>query len=149
MAYAKGALNQDNLLIIPIDHVQSSVHADEELVEEINKYKYALQKYFKSKNGCVLFYERNFRTKHMQIQVFAMRYDKSYLIKDAFLHAAKEQKVYLNEIPKFTVLKQVIERKQAFYYLELPSEEEDAEKYICDKYLVEIKGSNFPMNFGR
>jgi hypothetical protein len=69
LAYAKGALNQDNLLIIPIDHVQSSIHSDEELLEEVNKYKLALQKYFKSKNGCVLFYERNFRTKHMQIQV--------------------------------------------------------------------------------
>ena len=78
-----------------------------------------------------------------------MRYDKSYLIKDAFLHADKEQKVYLNEIPKFTVLKQVIEKKQPFYYLELPCEEEDPEKYICDKYLVEIKGNNFPINFGR
>ena len=63
-------------MIIPIDHVQSSVHADEALLDEINKYKFALQKYFKSKKGCVLFYERNFRTQHMQIQVFAMRNDK-------------------------------------------------------------------------
>jgi hypothetical protein len=52
------------------------VHADEALLDEINKYKFALQKYFRSKKGCVLFYERNFRTQHMQIQVFAMRNDK-------------------------------------------------------------------------
>lgn len=69
LAYAKGALNKDNLLIIPIDHVQSSIHADQTLNDEINKYKVALRKYFKTKNKCVLFYERNFRTKHMQIQV--------------------------------------------------------------------------------
>ncbi len=69
LAYAKGALNKDHLLIIPIDHVQSSVHADAKLLEDINKYKFALKKHFKSKNKCVLFFERNYRTKHMQIQV--------------------------------------------------------------------------------
>jgi len=149
LAYAKGALNQDNLLIIPIDHVQSTVHADEALLEEINKYKWALQKYFKSKNGCVLFYERNFRTKHMQIQVFALRADKSYLLKDAFMSSAKTQNVHLNEIPQFTNLKQVIEKKHPFYYLELPSDEESEEKFICDRYLAEIRGGGFPLNFGR
>ena len=69
MAYAKGAINKDHLLIIPIDHIQSTVHADDKLMDEINKYKLALKKYFKSRNKCVLFYERNFRTKHLQIQV--------------------------------------------------------------------------------
>lgn len=69
LAYAKGAINKDHLLIIPIDHVQSSVHADEKLAKDIEKYKIALVKYFKTKNKCVLFFERNFKTKHMQIQV--------------------------------------------------------------------------------
>ena len=69
LAYAKGAINKDHLLIIPIDHVQSSVHSDDKLLNDIEKYKLALVKYFKSKNKCVLFFERNFKTKHMQIQV--------------------------------------------------------------------------------
>ena len=72
MAYAKGAINRDHLLIIPIDHVQSTIHADEKLMKDIEKYKMALAKYFKSRNKCVLFYERNFKTKHMQIQVNAL-----------------------------------------------------------------------------
>jgi hypothetical protein len=40
LAYAKGAINKDHLLIIPIDHVQSSVHADEKLLEDITKYPF-------------------------------------------------------------------------------------------------------------
>lgn len=40
LAYAKGALNKDHLLIIPIDHVQSSINCDDELLEEINKYPF-------------------------------------------------------------------------------------------------------------
>jgi len=65
------------------------------------------------------------------------------------LHAAKEQSIYLNEIPAFTNLKQVLEKKNSFYYLELPCEEENNDKYLCDRYLVEIKGKSFPLNFGR
>ena len=40
LAYAKGAINKDHLLIIPIDHVQSSVHADQQLLDDINKYPF-------------------------------------------------------------------------------------------------------------
>ena len=67
---------------------------------------------------------------------------KAYLLKDAFIHAAKEQKIHLNEIPTFTNLKQVLEKKHNFYYLELPcDEDEDPEKYVCDRYLVEIRNN--------
>ncbi len=65
------------------------------------------------------------------------------------MHAAKEQGIHLNEIPAFTNLKQVLERKHNFYCLELPCEEEDSEKYLCDRYLVEIRSKSFPLNFGR
>lgn len=78
LAYGKGPLNKDHLLIIPIDHVQCSVQADEKLLEDINKYKIALSKYFMAMNKCVVFYERNFRTKHMQIQVELFEFIKYY-----------------------------------------------------------------------
>jgi len=152
LAYAKGAINRDHLLIIPIDHVQSTIHADEKLMEDIQKYKKALAKYYKSRNKCVLFYERNFKTKHMQIQVLALPIDKSYLLKDSFLSIAKEQDVYLNEIPQFTNLKQVLNQNQPFYLLELPAEDNDNNNddgdHVFDKYLCEIR-HNFPINFGR
>lgn len=154
LAYAKGALNKDHLLIIPIDHIQSSVHADDKLLEDINKYKLALRDYFQAKNKCVLFFERNYRTKHMQIQVYAIRADKSYLLKDAFMSLARDQDVKLNEIPELTNLKQILKPIQPFYYLELPNEEEDRQKNSnstnlnLSRYLCEIRGP-FPINFGR
>lgn len=164
LAYAKGALNKDHLLIIPIDHVQSSVHCDQELLDEIDKFKKALKAYFKSKNKCVLFFERNFRTSHMQTQVFAIRSDKSYLLKDAFMSAARDQEIRLNEIPEFTNLKQVLRPNQSFFYLELPADEdfdpkrkrqldEDDEESnkaanSYERFLCEIRG-HFPLNFGR
>ena len=61
---------------------------------------------------------------------------------------AKEENVNLNEIPDFTNLKQVLDSNQPFYYLEIPSE--DAEKCFSHvRYLCEIRGNHFPMNFGR
>ncbi|RNA42364.1 CWF19 1 [Brachionus plicatilis] len=151
LAYAKGALNKDHLLIIPIDHVQSTVVANEDLMEEIDKYKLALAKYFKSRNKCVLFYERNYRTKHMQIQVYAIRADKTYLLKDAFMSMAQNQDIYLDEIPQMTNLKQILEPNRPFFYLELPNEELHAgsrSEMDTTRYLCEIRGG-FPINFGR
>jgi hypothetical protein len=40
LSYAKGALNNNNLLIIPIDHIQSSLNADDQLLTEIEKYPF-------------------------------------------------------------------------------------------------------------
>lgn len=151
LAYAKGALNKDHLLIIPINHVQSSVQAEEELIKEIDKYKVALAKFFKSKKKCVLFYERNYRTKHMQIQVYAIRADKTYLLKDAFMSMSQDQDIYLNEIPQMTNLKQILEPNRPFFYLEIPNEElYDGSRGEVDttRYLCEIRGG-FPINFGR
>ncbi|CAF0760966.1 unnamed protein product [Brachionus calyciflorus] len=151
LAYAKGAINKDNLLIIPIEHVQSTVQADVDLLNEITKFKVALTNYFRSKNKCVLFYERNFRTKHMQIQVYAIRADKSYLLKDAFLSMAGDQNVYLNEIPEMTNLKQILQPNQPYYYLELPKEETETKSkdvLSMERFLCEIRGG-FPINFGR
>ena len=65
------------------------------------------------------------------------------------MSSAKTQNVHLNEIPQFTNLKQVIEKKHPFYYLELPSDEQSEEKFIYDRYLAEIRGGGFPINFGR
>ena len=145
LAYAKGALNADHLLIIPIDHVQSSVHADSALLDDIGKYKRSLVDYFAAMRKCVVFFERNFRTKHMQIHAIAIRADKVYLLRDAFVGAAKEQDIHLNEIPEMTNLKQVLRSHQSFYYLELP--DEDGPNHV--RYLNEIRGHHFPLNFGR
>ena len=87
--------------------------------------------------------------------------DKSYLLKDAFMSAAQDQDVRLNEIPEFTNLKQVLRPNQAFFYLELPVDEdvdpkrkrpaddEDTHKAAAyERYFSEIRG-HFPLNFGR
>lgn len=100
------------------------------------------------------------------IKVYAVRSDKSYLLKDAFMSAAKDQDVKLNEIPEFTNLKQVLRPNQAYFYLELPADEDIDPKRkrpansdndddddrkssgSYERYLCEIRG-HFPLNYGR
>jgi hypothetical protein len=86
----------------------------------------------------------------MQIQVYAIRADKSYLLRDAFMSMASEQDVHLNEIPQMTNLKQILEPNKPFYYLELPNEEADTKScgLGMQRFLCEIRGG-FPINFGR
>lgn len=159
LAYAKGALNRDHMLILPIGHIQSTVKANDETLEDINAFKDALIKYFKSVNKGVVFFERNFKTHHLQIQVirrnsflvfskftknqlkvFAVPNDKVFLLKDAFTSLAEQQGIELNEIPAFSDLKQILSPNQPYFYLELPEKE--------GRFLCEIRGS-FPINYGR
>ncbi|XP_036363456.1 CWF19-like protein 1 isoform X2 [Octopus sinensis] len=69
MALAKGAMVPDHVLILPIGHYQSTVVAPSEVVEEIEKYKSNLRKYFKCVGKVVVFFERNYKTSHLQIQI--------------------------------------------------------------------------------
>lgn len=81
----------------------------------------------------------------LYFKVYAIKSDKTYLLKDAFLSAAKEQDIYLNEIPEFTNLRQVLNPMRAYFHLELPHEDDESK---TERFLCEIR-SAFPLNYGR
>ena len=60
----------EHVLILPIMHVPSSMDLGDDSTTELNKYKAALLKYFKSKDLSCVFFERNFASRHMQVQVW-------------------------------------------------------------------------------
>ncbi|XP_005602360.1 CWF19-like protein 1 isoform X2 [Equus przewalskii] len=69
LALAKGGLCDDHVLILPIGHYQSVVELSAEVVEEVEKYKATLRRFFKSRGKrCVLF-ERNYKSHHLQLQI--------------------------------------------------------------------------------
>jgi hypothetical protein len=69
LTIAKGGLTADHLLILPIGHFGSLIECPPEVVEEIDKFKRALRRFFDSQGKFVVFYERNFKSPHLQIQV--------------------------------------------------------------------------------
>lgn len=68
LAVAKGALVDEHLLICPIEHIQNSLRQSDALTEEITQFKDAVIKFYASRNKLAVFFERNYKTSHMQIQ---------------------------------------------------------------------------------
>lgn len=72
LALPKGPLNENHLLILPIAHHRCALEIPEEVEAEINKFKKALIKLFKSEGLVTVFFERNYKSHHMQLQVVAL-----------------------------------------------------------------------------
>ncbi|XP_001513071.2 CWF19-like protein 1 [Ornithorhynchus anatinus] len=141
LALAKGGLTSDHVLILPIGHFQSVVDLSAEVVEELEKYKAAVRKFFQSRGKrCVLF-ERNYRSHHLQLQIVPVPLDLCTTedIKEAFIVQAQEQQIELLEIPEHSDIKQIVQPGVPYFYVELDTGE---------KLFHRIK-KNFPLQFGR
>ncbi|NP_001290333.1 CWF19-like protein 1 isoform 2 [Homo sapiens] len=69
LALAKGGLSDDHVLILPIGHYQSVVELSAEVVEEVEKYKATLRRFFKSRGKWCVVFERNYKSHHLQLQI--------------------------------------------------------------------------------
>jgi len=139
VALAKGGLVPDHVLILPIGHHQSTVSAPEEVVKEIDKFKSALRKCYKSQKKVVVFFERNYKSSHLQIQVVPLPGAVAHGVPRAFEDSAKQHELDLQEIPKLTDLKQVLQPGCPYFYAEVPN---------GDKLLTRVN-KGFPLQFGR
>ncbi|XP_036192222.1 CWF19-like protein 1 isoform X2 [Myotis myotis] len=141
LALAKGGLSDDHVLILPIGHYQSVVELSAEVVEEVEKYKATLRKFFKSRGKRCILFERNYKSHHLQLQVIPVPLSRCATddIKDAFITQAQEQQIELLEIPEHSDIKQIAQPGAAYFYVELDTGE---------KLFHRIKKS-FPLQFGR
>ncbi|XP_023402587.1 CWF19-like protein 1 isoform X4 [Loxodonta africana] len=141
LALAKGGLSDDHVLILPIGHYQSVVELSTEVVEEVEKYKATLRRFFKSRGKWCVLFERNYKSHHLQLQVVPVPLSCCATddIKDAFISQAQEQQIELLEIPEHSDIKQIAQPGAAYFYVELDTGE---------KLFHRIK-KNFPLQFGR
>lgn len=58
----------EHFLICPIEHYQNSLAQPEDVLQEINMYKEAVQKFYSRRDHVGIFFERNYKTSHMQMQ---------------------------------------------------------------------------------
>ncbi|MCJ8736248.1 hypothetical protein PDJAM_G00256890 [Pangasius djambal] len=141
MALAKGCLTPDHVLLLPIGHYQSVVELPSEAVDELQKYKSAVRKLYKSRGRRCILFERNYRSQHLQLQLVPVPMETCTTedIKEAFMVQAQEQQMELMEIPEHTDLKQIAPPGTPYFYVELDTGE---------KLFYRIK-KNFPLQFGR
>jgi hypothetical protein len=67
--------------ILPIAHHPTSLELPEEVSTEIERFKSALRKCFKKNGGQeMVFFERNYKSQHLQLQVRNIRFGENRLI---------------------------------------------------------------------
>ncbi|XP_071454762.1 CWF19-like protein 1 [Hetaerina americana] len=139
LALAKGGLVPDHVLILPVAHHQSASAVPESVRKEIKQFKLALQKFFAKRLKVPVFFERNFKTSHLQIQVVPAPAAKGPELKEAFEECAQKQGIQLDELPVHAELEQIAPPGTPYFHVELPS---------GDKLFHRAR-RNFPLQFGR
>lgn len=138
IALAKGPVNNYHALILPVDHVQSSANLSEEHFQELELFKRALKKFYESKDMCAVFFERNYKTSHMQVNAVGIDKKVEWNIKETFNEKAEEFSLQFETIPKLMSSKDLPERSP-YFVIELPDNET----------LLTRQMNRFPINFGR
>lgn len=148
LALAKGGLLDLHLLLIPIDHVDSLNNSNgntDELLTELELFKKSLIKYFRKQDKGVVFYERNFKSVHWQLQVVPV--PMKHLDKLEKNIKTISKKLFTNteyiDIPSNCPLKDIIPQKAPYFYWQL---EPIGSRFVTQ---IQVKGSFFPVQFGR
>ncbi|KAK9884169.1 hypothetical protein WA026_005125 [Henosepilachna vigintioctopunctata] len=139
MALAKGGVVEEHLLICPIQHYQSSLNQPELVKLEMDQYKRALIKFYDRDGKVPVFFERNYKTSHMQLQVIPIPKQACRELKEIFMEEAIGHGFNLEILESHDRLDQLIPPNSPYFAVELPN---DITLYS------KIKG-DFPIHFGR
>jgi len=138
LALAKGPLNPHHVMVLPIAHHQSSLEVPQEVAQEISQFKTALKKCFKKGLGQqTVFFERNYKTQHLQLQAVPVPKDKAVGL--TLQDCAEEQELELTEMPDHSSLQQMAQPGTPYFYLESSKGQ---------KFFHRVR-KGFPMQFGR
>ncbi|EFN63870.1 CWF19-like protein 1 [Camponotus floridanus] len=139
LALAKGGLVEDHFLILPITHHQSLSILPKNVKDEMDLYKKAVTKYYESTNRVPVFFERNFKTSHCQLQAVPVHKNQAPALKEMFEELAECNNFKITELPQYTDLQQIAKPGVLYFYVELPNGE---------MLFYRIK-KDFPLQFGR
>lgn len=137
LALAKGPINEYHILILSVTHIQSTSLLTEDDWSELGKFKAALKEFFATKDQVVVFFERNYKSGHLQINVIPVEKSLEWKIKHAFQDKAEEYNLPLETLPKLHV--EHLPERGPYFVAELP----DDVTLLCKQMKM------FPLHFGR
>lgn len=79
-----GGVVEEHFLICPVEHYQCANSLPQEVVEELDLFKEAVRKFYGRNDKVAVFFERNYKTSHMQIQAVPIPKRAAKEIKDIF-----------------------------------------------------------------
>lgn len=147
LTLAKGGLNDGHLLVVPIEHIESLNDEKNslELLEELENFKSSLVKYYAIKSMGVVFFERNFRSVHWQLQVVPIPLEKIDTVEQDIKTTSKKHFYNADyiDIPSSCSLGDMIPPKAPYFYWQV---EPPSRRFVTQ---IRVKGSFFPVQIGR
>uniref|UniRef100_A0A1B0DI84 CWF19-like protein 1 n=1 Tax=Phlebotomus papatasi TaxID=29031 RepID=A0A1B0DI84_PHLPP len=137
VALAKGPLNTQHVLIISISHVQSVSLLPEDDFAELQRFKSALVEFFKSQDKAVCFFERNYKSSHLQVNAVPLDTSIAWQLSECFENTAEFYKLDFEKLPKLASASEL--PSGPYFAAELPEE----------MTLLTRQMKNFPLHFGR
>lgn len=138
LALAKGPINDYHILILSITHIPCAAQLTEEDWKELLRFKKALKKFFKEQNQVVCFTERNYKTSHLQINVFAVDEGFAWKIPHAFEDKSEEFNLEFETLPELTS-STMLPHQGPYFVAELPN----------DTTLITRQMKHFPIHYAR
>lgn len=148
LALAKGGLLDDHLMIMPIEHI-ASISDDNsnsrELLSELESFKNSLIDFFEKQSKGVVFYERNFKSVHWQLQAIPVPIDSIVSVETDIKSISK--KYYTNftciDLPDSCSIGQRISNQNPYFFWQIEP--------LGTRFLLAIdpKDSSFPIHLGR
>ncbi|ETN67113.1 CWF19L1 protein [Anopheles darlingi] len=138
LALAKGPINEAHVLILSITHIQCAALLSEEQWTELTRFKEALTQFYADREQKAFFYERNFKTGHLQINAIGIEQNVAWKIQHALEDKSEEYSFQMEKIPKLSAPSDLPERGP-YFVAELP----DGTGMLTRQ----MKG--FPLHFGR
>lgn len=138
LALAKGPLNDTHILILSVTHIQSASLLSNDDWIELEKFKKALTSFYESQNQSVCFFERNYKSAHLQINAVGVDSKIDWQLKHVFEDKGEEYNLNFETIPKLTEASQLPEHG-AYFAAELPD----------NSTLISRQMKYFPLHFGR
>ncbi|XKL66608.1 hypothetical protein PGB90_010028 [Kerria lacca] len=157
LTLAKGGLVWNHAIILPVSHFRTYLEMSDSVYEEIEKYPFQLfkhylfaimviifetffenLKYYSIDKQTPVFFDRNYKTPHHQIQVIPVPNDKLQNVKQLFMELAEKKGFSLMEIPVNAEIKNILQTKDAYFYVE-----------IGNHRLIHVIKNYFPLQFAR
>uniref|UniRef100_A0A0C9RHR7 Cwf19l1 protein n=1 Tax=Fopius arisanus TaxID=64838 RepID=A0A0C9RHR7_9HYME len=139
VALAKGGLVDDHLLILPISHHQSFSIIPENVEKQMELYKKAIARYYAGTGRVPVFFERNYKSSHCQLQAVPVAEEVASELFGVFQDVADDHGVELSQIPNHSKLRQIAPPGATYFYVELPN----------GVLLYTRISKDFPLQFGR
>lgn len=125
-------------MILSTKHVPCAAQLSPDDWKELNKFKAALRKFFKTLGQVVCFTERHYKSVHLQINALAFEEGYAWKIKHSFEDKAEEFNLEFETLPALDSEKMLPEMGP-YFLAELPD----------DSTLITRQMKHFPIHFAR